>query len=66
MSQTYNLKDLLSFIEDDALLEELINGADFEHGPQPSSFAISNILNYSKVLSVSGSEYCKNIEMVLN
>ncbi len=66
MSQTYNFNDLLLFIEDDVFLEELINNTDFEANVKPSSFAISNILNYSKVLSVSGSEYCKNIEMVLN
>ncbi len=66
MSQTYNLADLLFFIQDDEFLEELINDADFEPDVQPSSFTVSNILNYSKVLSISGSEYCKNIEMVLN
>ncbi|MDQ3192656.1 MAG: hypothetical protein M3Q58_13770 [Bacteroidota bacterium] len=66
MSQTYTLADLLFFIQDDELLEELINDSDFEADSQPSTFAVSNILNYSKVLSVSGSEYCKNIEMVLN
>lgn len=65
MSKTYHFPDLLLFIEDDVLLEELINGAEFEK-VNPSSFAISNVLNYSKALSISGSEYCNKVEIILN
>lgn len=68
MSQTYNLSDLLQFInEEDAFLEDLINDAVCNcQKKEPSAHTVKNVLSYSKALSITKSGYLKNIELILN
>lgn len=48
-------------------LKELLSGQDkLEEIEGPSQRVISNILNYSKVLSVRKSKYLTQLEFILN
>jgi hypothetical protein len=68
MSQDYQLSDLLPFITcEDAAFEEIFSGIDFAEDALPSKHVISNVLNYSKVLNVTPSDYLPGkIEYVMN
>ena len=69
MQDTFTLDELAQFSQDELKISKELGLHELSELPQslsPSEHVLSNILNYSKVLSVRSSEKFGTIEMVLN
>jgi hypothetical protein len=68
MDQEYLINDdLLQFITcEDEVFEEIFSEIDCAEESVPPKHLVSNVLNYSKVLNISQSNYLPEIEFILN